>query len=63
MISNLIRAYLNFFIKSFLANKVLEKYNPFLKFFKRRVKFRLLIKKKVEGKNKVNQSQNLTGMK
>ena len=35
-----------FFNRSFLANKVLAKYNAFLKFFERRDKFRFLIKKK-----------------
>ena len=40
----------------FLVNKVLAKYNFFLKFFERRDKFKFLIKKKIKGKNKVSRN-------
>ena len=42
-----------FFSKCFLVNKVLARYNFFLKLFEQREKFRFLVKRKVEGKNKV----------
>ena len=41
-----------FFNRCFLVNKVLEKHNFFWKFFERRDKFRLLIKKKLKTKIK-----------
>ena len=42
-----------FFNRCFKVNEVLSKYNFFLKFFERRDKYRFLIQKKVERKNKV----------
>ena len=42
-----------FFDRCFLVNKVLARHNFCLKFFERRDKFRFLIKKNVECKNKV----------
>ena len=41
-----------FFSRCFLVNEVLSKYNFFLKFFKRRGKYRFLIQKKWKGKIK-----------
>ena len=50
------RSLFGYFNICFLANQVLAKYNFFLKLFKRTDKFRFLIKKKVESKNKVTRN-------
>ena len=42
-----------FFNRCFLVNELLSKYNYFLKFYERRDKFRFLMNKKLERKNKV----------
>ena len=47
------RTLFRFFDRCFKLNKVLAKYNYFLKFFQRRDMYRFLVKKKVQGKNEV----------
>ena len=42
-----------FFNRCFLVIELLSKYDYFLKFYERRDKFRFLINKKIERKNKV----------
>ena len=45
-----------FFDRHMILNEILSNYSFFVKFFKRRNKFRFLIKKKVVGKNEVTRS-------
>ena len=47
------RTIFGYFNRCFLVNKVLVKYNFFLKFLERRDMFRFLLQKEVQGKNKV----------
>ena len=47
------RTLFGFFNRCFLVIELLSKYDYFLKFYERRDKFRFLINKKIEGKNKV----------
>ena len=47
------RTLFGYYNRCFIANKVLSKHNFFIKFFKRRDKYRFLIKKKVVGINTV----------
>ena len=45
-----------FFERCYTINKVLTKYGYFLKFFERRNVYRFLIKKKLQGKNKITRN-------
>ena len=47
------RTLFGFFNRCFLVIELLSKYDYFLKFYERRDKFRFLINKKIERKNKV----------
>ena len=47
------RTLFGFFNRCFLVIELLSKYDYFLKFYERREKFRFLINKKIERKNKV----------
>ena len=50
------RTIFEFFDRCMILNEILSKYNFFTNFFKRRDKFRFIIKKKVVGKKSSNKN-------